>query len=146
MVLALQDSSNRMEDHFHEDFRWLGNTGCGTKQGLTQFRRNWQLPLRAAFSDRVYHEQARVSQGEWVSAFGYIEATHTAEFMGIAATGKTVRIPYTDFWKVRDGKVEDNWVTVDFPQVLAQLGVDVFDGKGWENYDEGRATPATPKD
>ena len=144
MVLALQDSSNDMHDHFHDGFRWLGNTGCGTKEGLAQFRRNWQLPLRAAFSNRTYHEQARVTQGEWVSAFGYIEATHSGEFMGVAPTGKIVQIRYTDFWKVSDGKIEDNWVTVDFPFVLAQLGVDVFNGTGWEGYDSGLATPASP--
>ena len=37
-----------------------------------------------------------------------------------------------DFWKVVDGKIVDNWVMVDFPHVLAQLGVDVFDGEGWK--------------
>ena len=29
---------------------------------------------------------------------------------------------------------------VDFPHVLAQLGVDVFNGEGWEAYDEGTKT------
>ena len=29
-----------------------------------------------------------------------------------------------DFWKVEDGKIAYNWVMVDFPHVLAQLGVD----------------------
>lgn len=144
MAEALQAGSNDMEAHFHPDFRWMANTGCGTKNGLAEFRRNWQLPLRAAFSDRQYHEEARLAQGEWVSSFGYIDAVHSGEFLGIPATGKRVKIRYTDFWKIRDGKIDDNWVNVDFPQVLAQLGVDVFDGKGWEIYDEGRAVPATP--
>ena len=42
-----------------------------------------------------------------------------------------------DFWKVVDGKIEDNWVMVDFPYVLAQLGVDCFNGEGWEAFDRG---------
>ncbi len=58
--------------------------------------------------------------------------------MGIAPTGKRVEIRYMDFWKVRDGKIVDNWVMVDFPHVLRQLGVDVFQGKGWEAYDPVR--------
>ena len=32
--------------------------------------------------------------------------------MGIAPTGKRVGIRYMDFWKVVDGKIVDNWVTV----------------------------------
>ncbi|MCI5110477.1 MAG: hypothetical protein MRY75_07960 [Marivita sp.] len=33
---------------------------------------------------------------------------------------------------------------VDFPHVLAQLGVDVFGGEGWEAYDRGEKTPPAP--
>jgi predicted ester cyclase len=144
MTEALQAGSNDMEAHFHQDFRWMANTGCGNKNGIEEFRRNWQLPLRAAFSDRQYIEEARLAQGEWVSAFGYIDAVHSGEFMGVAATGKRVKIKYIDFWKVQDGKISDNWVNVDFASVLAQLGVDVFNGEGWEKYDEGLAQPSEP--
>lgn len=144
MAQALGRSSNDMAAHFDENFRWMGNTGCGTKNGLAEFRRNWQLPLRAAFSDRVYIDEAMFAQGEWVAGFGYIEATHSGPFMGIAPTGKRVRIKYMDFWKVQGGRIVDNWVSVDYPYVLAQLGVDVFKGEGWEKYDEGRAVPPVP--
>ena len=144
MTEALQAGSNDMEAHFHPDFRWMANTGCGSKNGLEEFRRNWQLPLRAAFSDRQYIEEARLAQGEWVSSFGYIDAVHSGDFMGIAPTGKRVRIKYTDFWKIKDGRICDNCVNVDFAFVMAQLGVDVFNGEGWEKYDEGRDEPPRP--
>ena len=63
--------------------------------------------------------------------------------MGIAPTGKKVEIRYMDFWKVVDGKIVDNWVMVDFPHVLSQLGEDPFNGEGWEKYDRGdEAAPA----
>ena len=103
MEQALAANSNDMETHFHEGFRWMGNAGCGTKHGLDEFRRNWQLPLRAAFTDRDYKTEQFVAQGEWASCFGHIEATHSGEFMGIAPTGKRVttrfgrRITSTDF-------------------------------------------------
>ena len=145
MAEALQAGSNDMGAHFHEDFRWMANQGCGTKNGIPEFRRNWQLPLRAAFSDRQYFEEARLAQGEWVSSFGYIDAIHSGTFMGLAATGKRVKIKYIDFWKVKDGKIADNWVNVDFASVMAQLGVDVFSGEGWEKFDEGRAEPTQPE-
>jgi predicted ester cyclase len=55
--------------------------------------------------------------------------------MGIEPTGKRVEIRYMDFWKVVDGKIVDNWVMVDFPHVMQQLGVDPFNGHGWEKFD-----------
>lgn len=144
MEEALAANSNTMEDHFHESFRWMGNQGCGAKNGIKEFRNNWQLPLRAAFTDRVYKTEKFLADGEWASCFGHIEGTHTGEFMGVPATGNQVKIPYMDFWKVTDGRIEDNWVSVDFASVLAQLGVDAFNGQGWEVFDVGEKTPVHP--
>ena len=56
--------------------------------------------------------------------------------MGIAPTGKKVEIRYMDFWKVSEGKIENNWVMVDFPYVMSQLGIDIFKGNGWEKFDK----------
>ncbi|MDA9357324.1 ester cyclase [Candidatus Thioglobus sp.] len=144
MEEALSTNSNNMEKHFHKDFRWMGNNGCGTKKSLEEFRNNWQLPLRAAFSDRIYNTDKFLVDGEWASCFGHIDAIHSGEFMGIAPTYKRVKIHYTDFWEVKDGLIIDNWVTVDFPSILSQLDVDVFNGQGWEAYDRGEIAPAKP--
>ena len=144
MEEALSTNSNNMEKHFHKDFRWMGNNGCGTKKSLEEFRNNWQLPLRAAFSDRIYNTDKFLVDGEWASCFGHIDAIHSGEFMGIAPTNKRVKIHYTDFWEVKDGLIIDNWVTVDFPSILSQLDVDVFNGRGWEAYDRGEIAPAKP--
>ena len=43
-----------------------------------------------------------------------------------------------------DGKIVDNWVMVDFPHVMAQLGVDAFNGEGWEAYDRGERQAPRP--
>ncbi len=145
MEAALAANSNTMEDHFHEDFVWRGNQGCGTKSSLAEFRANWQLPLRAAFTERDYVTEKFLADGEWAACFGHIEATHSGAFMGIPATGKRVKIPYMDFWHVKDGRIADNPVSVDFASVMAQLGVDVFGGEGWEKYDRGEVTPPRPE-
>ncbi len=135
MEQALAVNANDMDTYFHDDFRWIGNQGCGTKHGLQAFRNGWQLPLRAAFTDRTYNTTKFLAEGDWVSCFGHIEGTHSGTFMGIAPTGKRVTIPYMDFWRIEDGRIKDNWVNVDFASVLVQLGRDVFGGHGWENMD-----------
>lgn len=145
MVDGLND--HRIEDigeFFAPDFRWMGNAGCGTKRGLREFQDNWQRPFQAAFSDKVCIDEARIAEGQWMAAFGKQLATHSGEFMGIPPTGKRVEIRYMDFWKVVDGKIVDNWVMVDFPHVMRQLGVDPFNGHGWEAYDEGKRSAPRP--
>ena len=135
---------NGIAAFFSESFHWYGNAGCGTKNGLREFQENWQRPFQAAFSEKAAVDEARLVQGEWGASFGRQEAVHSGEFMGIAPTGKKVEIRYMDFWKVVDGKIVDNWVMVDFPHVMRQLGVDPFNGMGWEEYDTGRKTPPRP--
>ena len=136
MVDGLNDHDiDGMGQFFADSFRWLGNAGCGTKRGLAAFQEHWQRPFQAAFSNKVCIDEARLFQGEWAAAFGRQEAIHSGEFMGIAPTGKKVEIRYMDFWKVVDGKIIDNWVMVDFPAVMQQLGVDPFNGEGWEKFD-----------
>ena len=149
VVVGMVDGLNDHEidgigKFFSERFRWMGNAGCGTKNGLREFQDNWQRPFQAAFSDKVCIDEARLAQGEWMAAFGRQEATHSGEFMGIAPTGKRVEIRYMDFWKVVDGKITDNWVTVDFPHVMQQLGVDPFGGHGWEAFDRCERVPPKP--
>ena len=103
------------------------------------------MPLRAAFTDRIYKTDKFLADGEWAACFGHIDAIHSGEFMDIVPTNKRVKIHYTDFWEVKEGLITDNWVTVDFPSILAQLGVDVFNGQGWETYDRGEKKPLKPE-
>ena len=100
--------------------------------------------FQAAFSDKVCIDEARLYMGECAAAFGRQEGNHSGEFMGIPATGKRIEIRYMDFWKVVDGKIVDNWVSVDFPHV-SQLGKDAFEGNGWEVYDRGECVAPAPK-
>lgn len=146
MVNGLNDHRiDGMGEFFAQSFRWIGNFGCGTKLGLQQFQDNWQRPFQTAFNDKVCIDEARLFMGEWAAAFGRQEAIHSGAFMGIAPTGKRVTIRYMDFWKVEERRIADNWVMVDFPDILAQLGVDVFKGEGWEAYDRGERVPPRPE-
>ena len=137
MVDGLNDHRiNDIGEFFKDNFRWKGNFGCGTKNGLEEFQNYWQKPFQEAVSEKVCIDEARLFMGEWAAAFGRQEAIHSGEFMGIAPTGKKVEIRYMDFWKVSEGKIENNWVMVDFPYVMSQLGIDIFKGNGWEKFDK----------
>ncbi|MEL6571327.1 MAG: ester cyclase [Pseudomonadota bacterium] len=145
MESGLAANEMDMTKYFTEDFVWRGNQGSGTKRGIAEFQRNWQFPLRAAFTDRKYLTEHFMADGDWASCFGHIDALHTGTFMGIPATNQRVKIPYMDFWRIEDGRIADNPVSVDLAHVLFQLGVDVFEGKGWENFDNGTLEPPKPE-
>ena len=92
-------------DFFDKNFNWMGNTGCGTKNGLREFQDNWQKPFQAAFSDKICTDEARLFMGEWAAAFGQQEAIHSGEFMGIPATNRSLDLTGTTIVKMKDGKV-----------------------------------------
>ena len=145
MEAALGRSDADMTPWFHDDFVWDGNRGCGVKQGLAAFVANWQLPWRAFLSGRVYETDLWMQDGDWAACYGACIGTHSGPFMGIAPTGKRLRVPYIDFWRIQDGRIAYNKVSVDFAEALHQLGVDAFGGQGWESFDSG-ARPAPRHD
>jgi predicted ester cyclase len=53
--------------------------------------------------------------------------------MGAEGTGKTINLKYMDFWKVEDGKIVENWVLLDVVDFFRQIGIDLLDGKGWDD-------------
>ena len=49
MVDGLNDHEiDGMGEFFHQDFRWIGNAGCGLKEGLKAFQEHWQRPFQQA--------------------------------------------------------------------------------------------------
>ncbi|PXW66086.1 putative ester cyclase [Loktanella sp. PT4BL] len=139
MEAALGRSETDLSPWFHEDFAWDGNRGCGVKRGLPEFLSGWQSRWRAFLSDRSYHTVQWMEDGDWAACFGEAHGTHSGPLMGIAATGNTLRVPYIDFWQVRDGRIAYNKVSVDLAEALHQLGHDVFGGHGWDASDVVKA-------
>ena len=139
-----RDHSDLWHSHFSPDLLWRGNVGCGVKRDYNDFIRNWVDPIHAAFAERTYSTERFLADGDWASCVGVLEATHVGPFMGIPATGKRVKIPYMDFWRIEDGRIADNPVFVDFASVCLQLGRDVFGGEGWEAYDRGEREAPRP--
>jgi predicted ester cyclase len=53
-----------------------------------------------------------------------MRGTHSGEFMGIPASGKTVEVPLADFFRVNDeGRVAEHWGVIDNLVMMQQLGV-----------------------
>jgi predicted ester cyclase len=73
--------------------------------------------LRAAFPDLKVTIERQVAEGDLVCTHAWFEGTHTAEWLGIPATGRTVRFQNVSIDEVVDGKVvqhnaESGWLSL----------------------------------
>jgi predicted ester cyclase len=74
-----------------------------------------------AFPDMKIVTEEIVGDGETVATRGYMTGTHNGLFLGVAATGKKIRMDYIDFWKLSNGKCIENWVHMDVAGVFKQI-------------------------
>lgn len=94
-----------------------------------------------AFSDLWYTFEALLADGDYVAGRGVIEGRHTGPFMGIPATGKTIRWTGTRTFRLRDGKVTDGWIDLDLFGMMMQLGAIPAPGSAPSN---GAAAASSP--
>lgn len=79
--------------------------------------------FRTAFPNiRVDVEQV-FAEGDTVIGRGAFVGNHQGPFQGIPPTGKQVRVPYIDIWRIEGGKFVENWVQMDLLGLMQQLGV-----------------------
>lgn len=83
----------------------------GLKQRLTM--------LRTAFPDVHITVDDMVAAGDKVATRTTFHGTHKGEYLGIAATGKTVTATGIGFMRIANGKIQENWLAGD---LLQQLG------------------------
>lgn len=137
MVAALNEHViDGQEQFWKKGSSWNGPAGAGVKESLKHFQEGWQRPFLKAFPDKKANDQVVIAEGEWVAAMGYVSATHEGEFMGAGGSGKPINLKYMDFWRVEDGKIAENYVLLDVIDFFRQIGIDLLDGKGWD--DRGR--------
>ncbi len=123
-----------IDRHFAKNFVWRGGAGPGTKNSLEEFQNGWQRPFLNAFKDKETTDLILIEEGDYVAAYGVVEATHTGEFLGMPATGKRISLKYMDFWRFNEaGECVENWVHLDIVDAFRQMGRDLLDGGGWDD-------------
>ena len=53
---------------------------------------------------------------------GVFTGTHKGEFMGVPASGASIEVKFMDVWRIRDGRVAENWVRLDQLGLMQQIG------------------------
>ena len=127
MYAALNAQDLDAHDAFWtEDMIWHGPPGFGDIVGRTAFKYEVLQPFYTAFPDYHAKNDIEFADETWVAATGFVTGTHRGPWLGLAPTGKHMRMRFSDFWRVRDGRLSENWVMVDNIDVFRQLGVDLL--------------------
>ena len=117
-------------EFWHEDMIWHGPPGFGDVHGLDGFKYDVLRPFYAAFPDYHVEDDVQVANDRWVSATGFLTGHQRGAWLGLAPTGKAVRVRYSDFWLVKGGKLAENWVMFDNFDLMRQIGLDPLGNAG----------------
>lgn len=78
--------------------------------------------FRAGFSDMKHTIASQIAEGEWVATRGTTSATHSGEFKGVPASNKQVKITWSAFDRVVNGKLAERHVDFDALGLMQQIG------------------------
>jgi steroid delta-isomerase-like uncharacterized protein len=86
-------------------------------------QRGYMEMVFAAFPDIHIDEVHRVSEGDLIAIHAVLTGTHLGELSGIPATKNTVRFEAQEVYRVRDGKIAEQYILIDSLGLMQQLGV-----------------------
>lgn len=123
-----------MPRFWHPNMMWYGPCGIGSMRGVGGFQRHHQAPFLHAFPDRSSPKlgprghRARIAEGPFVASTGWpsVRATFTGDYLGVPATGQPVGMRVADWWRCDGTLLTENWVLIDLPHLMLQMGVDLM--------------------
>jgi steroid delta-isomerase-like uncharacterized protein len=77
---------------------------------------------RTAYPDTHIEFGEMVAEGDLVAGNWTATGTHQGELMGIAPTGRSIKVTGMGMDRVRDGQIVESWANYDSLGMLAQLG------------------------
>lgn len=77
--------------------------------------------LRKGFPDLEVQILDQIAEGDKVVSRKVFNATHSGDFMGIAATNKKVVIHVIDIIRLQDGKYVEHWGMSNLSDIISQL-------------------------
>jgi len=78
--------------------------------------------MRSVFGDLHFEVEQMVAEGDFVVSRAMATGTHIGEFMGVPATGKSVRFAVVVVSQLSNGKTIEDWSIVDSYAILRQIG------------------------
>ena len=116
--------------YWHQDMLWYGPGGIGSSYRWDGFVKDHRASFLRAFPDRKGgNHYCRIGNGNYAAVSGWpsMTMTHLGEYLGVAATKKSLTLRVMDFYRCASGRVMENWVLLDYLDLFNQMGVDLMD-------------------
>ena len=91
------------------------------RHGREAWREGFEM-MRRAFPDLEAHIEDIVAAEDKVAVRLRFRGTHAGDFLGFAATGRTVEYASHEFYRIADGLIAEEWICSDMATLLSQLG------------------------
>jgi predicted ester cyclase len=112
-----------------KDFMWYGPGGIGSTTGWTGFVNHHRADFLRAFPDRKGgNHYCRIGDGMYAAVSGWpsMTMTHKGPYLGVPATDRPLTLRVMDFYRCTDTQIAENWVLLDYVDLLKQMDVDVI--------------------
>lgn len=133
------DEATRLARVWHDDMIWWGPGGVGATYTIERYLRQHSTPFGTALTKdyRFNGHLCRLAEGHFGGFFGWanLTVTNAGGYLGMTA-GPPSEMRVVDMYRVRDGKLAENWIFIDILHYLAKQGLDVL-GRMEAVYDGG---------
>ena len=135
MLQSLATPDEAWRPYWHDNMLWYGPAAFGSFVGIENFA-GFQVPFEQAFSEWIggavpgsmTRHFTRFGDGDYVCSGGWpsLNMIQVKPFLDQEPKPERLFMRVCDWWR-RDGDLlVENWVFVDIPHVLKQLGNDLF--------------------
>ncbi len=138
MLAGLATEDEAWRPYWHDNMMWYGPAAFGSFVGIDDFAA-FQVPFESTFSfwgggssnNGVTKHFARFGDGDYAALGGWpsLMAVRKDDFLGQSSKGETLLLRVSDWYRRTEDLLIENWVMVDIPDVLLQMGVDLFPGR-----------------
>ncbi|MEO1551425.1 MAG: ester cyclase [Pseudomonadota bacterium] len=115
--------------YWAEDMLWYGPGGIGSNYRWDGFVKDHRESFLRAFPDRKGgNHYCRIGDGNYAAVSGWpsMTMTHQGDYLGVPADGRALTLRVMDFYRCAGGKIKENWVLLDYVELMAQMGVDLI--------------------
>ena len=135
-----------LTSHAQTDFLWRAGQPFGDGRGVVDWLAGVSAPLQQAMPDRRRETHMLFGGASnanpsgdndgnyWVTATGYLHGRFQADFLGLSANKEQLRLRWSDFFKIEEGKIAAILSLIDIVDFLQQIGCDPLPASNGEKF------------
>lgn len=135
MLAQLATTDEAWRPYWHDNMMWYGPGAFGSFVGTDQFA-SFQVPFESQFegwsggssNNGMTRHFTRFGDGNYTCSGGWPSLTgvNVKPFLEQPVSNERIFFRVCDWWRREDDLLVENWVFVDVPHALKQLGHDLF--------------------